>query len=1288
MSGESVNYGDVVAQYRLETGQFGESVSRIVEGYGEVAGSLIGLVGHLRIVDLGFAGLATAAIKSYSSTYDVVRQFTRETNLAASATQTFKDQLDELSSTTPDELNVIGNVMAKIEARTGLAGQAATRVADSYLAVSRIFGTGAGQLADIGTNISQLFGISGPEAMDKFAIATKMSGASINDLMSTMQQSGAVFKDLGYSFDQTLALMANFEKLGVGSKAIMGIRSAMMTEGVSGPQIASIISEISRLQKTGQTQDAFAMTERFFKRGAPELVPAIARGAFDTGPMLDAVSKSAGIVDTMKKDLNIGEIFTIELHKAEIAIRPIGELFTNMAKQIAPITGVIWNIVGAFTGLLKTPVSKWAAEILIGLTAIRVAFLPLIGLISVVKVGMAGAWAAGIGGVGKNLASPFVEGTRIIQGGPQAVLTAQTSVKNAAAMTLEAEAATAKAAALTLDAETATASALASTGNSAAATTDATAMTAEAETATADALALTNKAAAARASAAADLLAAEGAATAAVSFGAVALALGPIILAIVAIGVAFAGISALIDEAAGKYTRFVEKSHKGNQWQQFGDFFKWIAGQAPKDESFHDYYVHPKVDMNDQKAVAAALEKTKADVIQFQKDVDNIPEDDKTPDAEHKRYQLRDAQDFQAKLQRNTPAEQPIIPPPWIEDFYGKGSLFWQKVQQGTIEASNNAKEYGRVIQQIAGDPTLTEANKYGLQAQAKLAQQKVADALELGQYKADQEDAADKQEREHAGHIDARMIAIIKRTAEVNIAKKQADQQQHQADMQNDAQIKQAQIERAAAYRQAMRQVMVDSVTFSAAQISAESSIRHEQMKLIDTADNVEKVRIAGATHIFEVEKKNAIELSAKQIDIEKQMALAHKTMSAEEVADLQKANDIVLAHMKNRHSIEQTDAEAAALHNERVAQHQEDVYKGSLSLRTIALQFTIDTGLLSQHTETIKHRYAEAFSINDRSAIINATHALEVQKIQTRAMIEKQAIIDHGNARVKKQIDIDNMLEGQAKEMQHQLQAEEFARIEGVAAKQKEADADKLSADLHQLAIEDRRRDANAATIHANIEAQYVAQELGEKRRAGYAEMYADIIGGIYSAQVHAQSELNQADIDFYKTKANAEATFNAEKIKSGANIDVLQQQLNEAMTNAWNTLQGKKISVELTLEKSKLEQFKETVMWGVKHSVEDDPRFQAGVEKGMRGMFAYAAMRGLNGLAPATASMAGFQGLNIPSIPISNLPSVVPPAPVAPITLRIALDKENLKVFVDSEVNKQVNVVMVPVLNRLGR
>jgi hypothetical protein len=162
-------------------------------------------------------------------------------------------------------------------------------------------------------------------------------------LMQLAVQFGSPMRLMGFTIDDTIALLSKWEKEGVNTELVMGsLRIAAGKFADEGkPLRESLLATFESIKNNTNATGARAEgMDVFGARAGPDMVAAIREGRFEFEDLLAVMQGADGaIMDTAKSTMDWGEKLTILKNKATVALEPIGMKLLDVASMLLDKAG-------------------------------------------------------------------------------------------------------------------------------------------------------------------------------------------------------------------------------------------------------------------------------------------------------------------------------------------------------------------------------------------------------------------------------------------------------------------------------------------------------------------------------------------------------------------------------------------------------------------------------------------------------------------------------------------------------------------------------------------------------------------------------------------------------------------------------------------------------------------------------------------------------------------------------------------------------------------------------------
>lgn len=363
------------------------------------------------------AGLAIGT----KALYDLGAQYDNSTDKLVSMTGAHGAELSKLEGVVK---TTYGNVTASLMDTTtvvGILGQKfhdlnaadMSKVSATIIELNQLIGGDLTETTTAATKIFADWNVKGSEmagVLDKVKVAADASGMPVASLMNNAQMFGTSFRNLGFSMEETLAIMARAEATGVTVDVVLttlrkGVSSLISPSTAAQKAVRDLFGEkgleswmktkdpakrfkqladwITLLEAKGQHPEALNLASLVFgKKGGQDIVDMIAKGTFNTGDLIKKMEQANGTIHRQKGATEDAADRWIKLgHKAQNALQPLASAVFDAANALSE---------------KLLPVAERFMNFLIDHQDTIMFFAKVIGIVLVAAIGVAAIAMAGL----------------------------------------------------------------------------------------------------------------------------------------------------------------------------------------------------------------------------------------------------------------------------------------------------------------------------------------------------------------------------------------------------------------------------------------------------------------------------------------------------------------------------------------------------------------------------------------------------------------------------------------------------------------------------------------------------------------------------------------------------------------------------------------------------------------------------------------------------------------------------------------------------------------------------
>lgn len=278
------------------------------------------------------AAAGTKALYDIGDTWNDVHETLRVgTGATGDDLQAMFDGVKNVASQIPAEIEDIGSTMADVNTRMGLSGDTLETVTSQYLEASRILGSEV----DISATSAAFnaFDVAGEEVaggLDHLFQVSQATGIGMNELATGVASNAPAVQSLGFSFEETAAMVGSFDKAGLNSSQIMSSMSrSLVNLAKDGEEPADafqrVVGEIDGFIDAGDKASAIDLAGSVFgTRGASQFIGALETGALNLEDMATAAGQTGDtILGLGNETMNASEKWQVLKNKGMVALEPL-----------------------------------------------------------------------------------------------------------------------------------------------------------------------------------------------------------------------------------------------------------------------------------------------------------------------------------------------------------------------------------------------------------------------------------------------------------------------------------------------------------------------------------------------------------------------------------------------------------------------------------------------------------------------------------------------------------------------------------------------------------------------------------------------------------------------------------------------------------------------------------------------------------------------------------------------------------------------------------------------------
>ena len=344
---------------RGEVLQAAISIAGVIDpSLGKATSSAIGSLEKINLKSLatkaaiagGAIAITKAAIEAGKQLYNLGTEFDENykkirvaTGATGEALNGLKDDFRTVMKQVPNSMDEVSTAIGDYNTRLGLSGTSLQNISVQALNVSQMLGE---DLSTVIENSSQAFknwNLSSEQmgsAMDYIFKVSQSTGVGFSELMSRMQSSGAVLQNVGFSFEQSAALIGQVDKAGLNTAEVLkGLKKGLGNVAKKGQDANKVfLKYFDTIKNTKDENEALTKaTEIFGSATAVTMTKAIRSGIIDVSEFQKQLSESSETINgAAQETYTLSQKMDILKNNVQTALEPLATKLVDIANKCFP----------------------------------------------------------------------------------------------------------------------------------------------------------------------------------------------------------------------------------------------------------------------------------------------------------------------------------------------------------------------------------------------------------------------------------------------------------------------------------------------------------------------------------------------------------------------------------------------------------------------------------------------------------------------------------------------------------------------------------------------------------------------------------------------------------------------------------------------------------------------------------------------------------------------------------------------------------------------------------------
>lgn len=290
--------------------------------------------GKISAISVPVAAAGAACVKAFTDVEEGANNVKIATGSVGDDAKELVGVYEQVAGSVSGSFGDIGAAVGEVNTRLGLNGDELRDASEQAMKFAKVNGVDSVSAIQSVTKMMNNAGIEAGEYghyLDVLTVAAQASGINVETLADLTTKNAAAFRELGFTTEESIAMLADFEKAGVDTSGVLaGMKKGIATWAKQGKDAGEGFAEFVKGVQDGSITSADAI-ELFGSKAGVTMYDAAKQGMLNFDEMYESISNGAdGALDSIYEEtLTLQDKMEIAGKQLETSLAGFGEVIMD-----------------------------------------------------------------------------------------------------------------------------------------------------------------------------------------------------------------------------------------------------------------------------------------------------------------------------------------------------------------------------------------------------------------------------------------------------------------------------------------------------------------------------------------------------------------------------------------------------------------------------------------------------------------------------------------------------------------------------------------------------------------------------------------------------------------------------------------------------------------------------------------------------------------------------------------------------------------------------------------------